>query len=266
MAGEPWQLQLVKKSLKKREKLKLLDRHFFVKPSDVALDLGCAQGILSFFLRQKGGTWLSADLDFVNCQTAQSLLGKNCLQIGPDSLPFKEESFDKVVSLDYLEHLEDDSGCLREVHRILKANGELVLATPRTGKIFLLHKLRSAMGMKLEFYGHKREGYRLLDLKKKLLNTGFSPLYNKSFSRFFSEFLELVLNLFYIRFYRPKEPIGLRDGHIRPTTAEEFSSRKKAFRLYSFIYPLIWLFTRLDALFFLQRGYGLMIWARKNKP
>ncbi len=35
----------------------------------------------------------------------------------------------------------------------------IVVVTPHTGRFFLLHRLRSALGMKLEFYGHKREGY-----------------------------------------------------------------------------------------------------------
>ena len=264
MSGEPWQLQLVKRSLKKKEKLRLLEKHLDIKPRDIVLDLGCAQGILSYFLRKKGGFWVSADLDFVNCKTSLDLLNNHVLQLGTDGLPFKDESFDKVVSLDYLEHLDNDLGCLKEINRILKKDGELLLATPRTGRVFILHKLRSLLGMKLEFYGHKREGYSLKDLNKKLDSAGFSPLEYKSFSRFFSEFLELLLNFFYIKLYRPKDPIGLRDGHIRPTTSDEFSSRKKAFRLYTYIYPFIWFITRLDYIFFFQRGYGLMIWAKKN--
>ncbi len=264
MSGEPWQLQLVKRSLKKREKLKLLEKHFDIKPTDIVLDLGCAQGILSYFLRKKGGYWISADLDLVNCQTSLDLLKNNIVQLGTDILPFKDASFDKVVSLDFLEHLDDDLGCLNELNRILKKEGELLLATPRTGRIFFLNKLRPLLGMKLDFYGHKREGYSLKGLNNKLDSAGFSHFKHKSFSRFFSEFLELLLNVLYIKLFRPKDPIGLRDGHIRPTTSNEFSSRKKAFRMYSYIYPFVWLFTRLDNLFFFQRGYGLMIWAKKN--
>ncbi len=78
------------------------------------------------------------------------------------------------------------------------------------------------------------------------------------------KFLELLLNFLYIKLYRPKNPIGLRDGHIRPTTSNEFNSRKKAFRMYSYIYPFVWIITRLDYIFFFQRGCGLLVWAKKN--
>lgn len=264
MSGEAWQLQLVKRSLKKREKLKLLQKYLDIRPTDSVLDLGCAQGILSYFLRKKGGLWVSADLDFLNCKTTLDLLRSKVLQIGTESLPFKDKTFDKVVCLDYLEHLDNDAECLEELHRILKTNGELLLATPRTGRIFILHKLRPLLGMKLEFYGHKREGYRLKDLNKMLDRAGFIPTDHKSFSRFFSELLELLLNVLYIRLFRPKAPTGLRDGHIRPTTSDEFHSRKKAFRMYTYIYPFVWFLTRLDFVFFFQRGYGLMIWARRR--
>jgi SAM-dependent methyltransferase len=263
MDEKPWQLQLVRRSLKKREKLRLLDKHWDVDPDSLILDLGCAQGILSYFLRRRGGRWVSVDLDLENLKTTQSLLKTGLLQVGTEILPFKDRSFDKVVSLDYLEHLDDDDLCLREIHRILKRGGELLMATPRTGRVFALHKLRNILGMKLEFYGHKREGYTLKGLRTKFVNSRFEYIKHKSFSRFFAEFLELILNFIYIKFFSSDEKPGLRDGHIRPTTAEEFSSRKKAFRLYSYIYPLVWLLSRLDNLLFFQRGYGLMIWAKK---
>lgn len=263
MNGEFWQLQLIKKSLKKKERLKLLEKNLKIEPASISLDLGCAQGILSYFLRQKGGLWVSSDQDFINLKTSQSLLKDNIVQTGSGFLPFKSEIFDKVVSLDYLEHQEDDDLCLGELHRILKKGGQLILATPRTGKLFLLHRLRTLIGMKLEFYGHKREGYSLTDLKRKLENVQFTFIKHKTFARFITEFLELLLNFFYIKFFSKKTQYSLRDGHIRPSTADEFTSKKITFKVYSFFYPIVWFISRLDKLIFFQRGYGLMVWAKK---
>lgn len=263
MAEEHWQLQIASRSLKKREKLKLLEKHLEVEPSALILDLGCAQGILSYFLRQKGGDWISADKDFVNLATSQALLKKNLLQIGEGPLPFKQECLDVVVSLDYLEHLENDQLCLEEIHRVLKGGGMLLLATPRSGRLFILHKIRSLLGMKLEFYGHKREGYSLKEIKEKLRKAHLEPLKYKKFAGFLTECIELILNVVYLKLYPSEQPTHLRDGHIRPSTSKEFSSKNKVFKAYSIFYPMVWLLTRLDRIFFFQRGYGLMVWATK---
>jgi SAM-dependent methyltransferase len=259
----PWQLRLIKKSLKKREKLSLLDRHFSPENNSYNLDLGCAQGILSYFLRRKGGWWLSADLDTINLVTSRELLKNNLLQLGPGILPFHSQTMNNVISLDYLEHLDDDRLCLKEIFRVLKPGGTLILAVPRTGRGFFLHRIRPFLGMKLEFYGHKREGYSWKTLSSMLEREGFVSLQKKRFSGFLTESIELILNVFYTRFYTPRIPVGQRDGHIRPTTQAEFVEKKGAFKLYSLFYPLVWLFSRLDKLFFFQRGYGLIVWAKK---
>ncbi len=258
-----WQLEIFKKSIKKKDKLKLIENNIDIEPSFVILDLGCAQGILSYFLRQKGGFWVSADLDFVNLKTSQELLQENLIQIGTGIFPFESESFDMVVSLDYLEHIEDDDKCLEEVYRVLKKRGKFIIVTPHTGKFLLLHKLRSLMGLKPEVYGHKREGYSLKGLKSKLEKAQFIVERHKTFTRFFSEFIELIINFLYIKLYSGKFTGSLRDGHIRPTTSGEFSSRRKTFKIYSFIYPLVWFLSRLDKLLFFHKGYCLTVWAKK---
>ena len=252
---------MVRRSLKKKEKIDLIERDVLVGPEDVILDLGCAQGILSYFLRRKGGLWISTDLDFTNLKTSQALLGRNFVQMGERALPFKDRSFDQVVCLDFLEHVDDDELILREIRRVLKAGGRLVLVTPHTGRLFLLQKLRPLVGLKLEYYGHKREGYSRRDLESKCAAAGLKVVKGKTYSRFFTELLELVINAVYVNFLSEKPETKLRDGHIRPTTADEFSSQGKAFKIYSFFYPIVWLISRLDKLLFFTRGNAIMVWA-----
>jgi len=265
MTERPWQLQLLRRSLKKKEKLKLLDKVLTPTAETLILDLGCAQGILSFALRMKGGRWISTDLDALNLKTSQNLLHDNLLQTGPGALPFKDNSFDLIISLDYLEHLDDDDLCLREIRRVLKNKGELICAVPQTGRCFLIHKLRPLLGISLDDYGHKREGYTLGGIKQKIQTSGLHYIRHKNFSRSVTELIELLLNVLYMKIFKSKREKDLRDGHIRPSTPDEFASKKKAFRLYAFFYPLVWLITRLDKALFFLKGYALMVWAKKEE-
>jgi SAM-dependent methyltransferase len=264
MKDEPWQLRLFKKSIKKKQKVRLLERSVAFDPDRTALDLGCAQGMLSYFARQKGGFWVSADEDQSNLRAARDLLEKDLVRLRGDALPFPDRTFDLVLCLDYLEHIDNDDGAVEEMARVLRPNGQVILVTPHTGPFYIFHKLRAALGLKLEFFGHKREGYSLPGLEAKLQRARLRLENRAYYSRTFSEFFELILNFIYIKILSSRPAEKKRDGHIRPSTGEEFSVQKKPFTLYTLVYPAVWLFSRLDTLLFFQKGYSLMVWARKE--
>ncbi len=260
----PWQIRIASKSIKKRDKLRLLDKTLPRDSSRIALDLGCAQGTLSWFLRKKGGLWISTDEDMANLETSKMLLGKNLVRMPSGLLPFRSGVFDLVTCLDYLEHIDNDMECLGEILRVLKKGGTLVVVTPHTGRFFLLHRLRAALGLKLEFYGHKREGYSREKLASMIRNSGFEVTRATTYSKFPSEFIELMLNAIYIRFFSSKtKGRGLRDGHIKPSTEDEYKAQAGKLRIYNVIYPLVWLVSRLDRLLFFLKGYSVMVWAKK---
>lgn len=47
-----------------------------------------------------------------------------------DALPFEDDSFDLAVSLDVIEHLEDDRLALRELRRVVAPGGRLLVTVP----------------------------------------------------------------------------------------------------------------------------------------
>lgn len=51
-------------------------------------------------------------------------------QADASSLPFEDDSFDLVAALDTIEHVEDDSLALSELHRVCRPGGTLFLTVP----------------------------------------------------------------------------------------------------------------------------------------
>lgn len=47
-----------------------------------------------------------------------------------DTLPFEDETFDYITSVEGIEHLENPFKCIREFARVLKPDGTLILTTP----------------------------------------------------------------------------------------------------------------------------------------
>jgi SAM-dependent methyltransferase len=51
------------------------------------------------------------------------------------NMPFKSESFDTVLSTEVLEHVPEPRKCLKEMYRVLKREGCLVLTAPMTWRL-----------------------------------------------------------------------------------------------------------------------------------
>lgn len=267
LTSEPWQVRLARYSFKKREKLTIL-RYLLrdLPPTARCLELGCAKGALSYFLRQMGGWWVSADLDTVHVRETRRVVGTHVVQVDTRGLPFRPGSFDVVVSLDYMEHIEDDRACLDELCGLVKPGGRLIIGTPCTGRLYLLNRVKPRLGLRLEHYGHVREGYRPEDLYQALVYRGFEVERVVTYARFLTEGIEMLMNWYYVRKQRRRVSAPRatpRDGVIAPTSEADFQTLEGAFRWYRRVYPLLWALTRLDYLAFPFRGYAMIISARK---
>lgn len=72
------------------------------------------------------------------------------------SMPFADESFDLVLATDVIEHVEDDGRALREIARVLKPGGVVLLTVPAFAMLWGLqdrvsrHKRRYRLGQLVE--------------------------------------------------------------------------------------------------------------------
>lgn len=127
-------------------------------------------------------------------------------------LPFKNETFDFILSSNGIEYLEDPYCFMRECYRILKAGGKLLIETPNA-----------------------------LNLQSRVANlaTGFYRFngrpYDEVSDRLDGEHRMNLQNYYQLRFNLHRN--GFR---IVQVTTHEFSNRAMAF---SFIYPFVYLAT-----------------------
>lgn len=92
------------------------------------LDAPCGgHAALTLALQEHGFKTIGADLD----EDAAKLLGTSYANVNLDgTLAWQEATFDAVISTEGIEHLENHFAFLREVTRILKPGGWLILTTP----------------------------------------------------------------------------------------------------------------------------------------
>lgn len=105
----------------------------FVKDRRVA-EVGCGGGHGTAILAAGGATHVDGfDLDTVAISNAQSTYGNERLTFHAapaDGIPAEDSSYDVVVSLETIEHVDDDTAYVREIARIVKPDGTLICTTP----------------------------------------------------------------------------------------------------------------------------------------
>ena len=255
-----WALALCRRSVLKQAKIRELDRAMGSLSDEACLDLGGDNGVVSSVLRTRGGCWASADLGERNVASIRALVGGDVRAIEGTRLPFDAASFDMVVVVDLLEHVEDDGALVREMARVIRPGGTLVINVPHLKPKSLIHAIRGAIGLTDAWHGHVRPGYSIAGLRA-LIAPHFRVEYARTYSRAFSEAIDLLLNGV---FERVRGGRGSAEPNAKGNvvTRADMDSHRRGFALLRLAYPFLWAISRLDALLPWQSGYKLMVRAR----
>ena len=265
----PWQLRLLSKGLKKQQKLKALTGMLGRPAPGTKLLLitnGDNNGAMNFYLRQLGGRWTWGEFEEKAIPEMSRFLREPVAHLRCEQFNFPDDFFDIVVVIDVHEHLPDTSAFNRELFRILKPSGQLLISVPNGDSMKIGIRIKNLLGMTKEVYGHVRDGYTIPQIQALLTEQGFTPVKAGTYSKFFTEMVELGINFGYVKVLNRNRNDGSGvHGPIAPSSGDQVRKVEKTLKLYSLIYPLCWLVASLDRLI-VSGNAGYMVVAKFQKP
>jgi len=105
--------------------LKLIDK------GDRLLDIGCGDGTFGYFAKNKYKEIYGIDLSENALKIAEKRgIITTKINFNDERLPFEDDYFDAVSCLDVIEHIFEPRDLIKEINRVLKTGGELVISTP----------------------------------------------------------------------------------------------------------------------------------------
>jgi len=135
----------------------------YIKKNIKILDAGCGTGFNMIYLKRFGSVF---GID--NSNYAINLCKKRKLKVKKASIekiPFKDNLFDLVTCFEVIYHkaVKDDVKALKEINRVLKNEGLLLIRVPAYKFLFSGH----------DIVVHTKRRYNLKELKNKLIASGF---------------------------------------------------------------------------------------------
>ncbi len=127
------------------------------------LDVGPGSGINLPVLSPRGPvTVLDRDLDSARACRAEG--ADSVVVADAENLPFAEASFDLTCALDVVEHLDDDRSAMRELFRVTRPGGHLLLSVPAF----------SVLWGRQDVLSEHRRRYRRREIRGLLEDAGFA--------------------------------------------------------------------------------------------
>ena len=143
------------KQSNENQKIEELLSRLNLKNADTILDIGCGTGVLFPFFQKfiHSKTRIFA-VDFAECMAQTAILNCNgnidIICGDSQSLPFKNNYFDRIVAFNVFPHIKDKRVALQEYWQVLKPAGELAIIHLRGSKE--LNNFHSELGGEVAFH------------------------------------------------------------------------------------------------------------------
>jgi SAM-dependent methyltransferase len=155
-----------------------------VRPGDMFLDAGAGFGRHAYEAARNGATVFALDYAQDEVATTRAMFGAmieakeipqsgygGVLQGDATRLPFADNTFDRVVTSEVLEHIQNDVSAISELHRVLKPGGTLGVTVPTWWPEKINWMLSDEYHAPKSVGGHVRI-YSATELKAKLRSAG----------------------------------------------------------------------------------------------
>jgi len=102
-----------------------------LEKGDKLLDVGCGDGTVGYFSKNNYKFIYGIDVSETALKIAEqrSIITKK-ININDETFPFEDNYFDAVICLDVIEHVFEPVDLIKEISRVLKKEGILVISTP----------------------------------------------------------------------------------------------------------------------------------------
>jgi len=105
----------------------IIEKNCNIKVADKILDLGGGSGRIASFFINKAREITVVDSSRGMIKQCEKRKGINCILADAENLPFRDGYFDKIIIVDALHHFHNQESVIREVARVLKKEGKLVI-------------------------------------------------------------------------------------------------------------------------------------------
>ena len=163
------------------DRLKLEEEH-------MVLDLGCGFGRHAFEVLRRGAEVVACDMALNELHevratyAAMAEVGEIKITSGAFTsagdatrLPFQDETFDRIIASEVLEHIHNDEDALSELFRVLKPQGILAITVPSYFPEKICWRISDEYHAPIEVGGHVRI-YRKRELEAKISAAGLVPI------------------------------------------------------------------------------------------
>lgn len=162
--GDPYKSK-DERTVKKR--LNFIIDELKVEKNMIILDIGTGSGTYISYLSDIAKLCIGIDIVRENLYLAKKKKKENLelLQMDAENIAFKNKTFDSVIIIEAIEHVYNDEKVIKEIYRVLKPKGKLILTAPNKLFPFETHKIR--IGSKCN--GSKSAGFPFLPYLPEIL-------------------------------------------------------------------------------------------------